>query len=133
MGNVLESEDHKVGSQEPHKKVSQQRARSKKDQDLGMDNAKTSRACLRWTLASRSGDGVGYLNMQGPTTPKQKPKCEGCACPGPFLGPFFLESRACAQWERAMDCVSVMASVKCWIDIDFRTEVILSGTDVMEG
>lgn len=57
----METENHKAGSQEPVK-VSQQRARSKKDQGLGVDNTK-----MPWTLASKSGDGVGYLNTQGPT------------------------------------------------------------------
>lgn len=68
---MLESEDHKAGSQELCKKVSQQRARSKKEQDLGMDNAKISRVCLHWGPASKSGDGVGYLHT-GPDHPLTK-------------------------------------------------------------
>lgn len=88
-GKELESDDHKARSQELHKKVSQQRARlNPKDQDVGMANAKISRACLHWIPASKSEDGVGYLNTQGLTTRKHKHRCEGNPAEASSSAPF---------------------------------------------
>lgn len=111
---MLKIEDHKSGSQEPCKKVSQQRARSKP----GLGHGQCQDHKSLFTLDTKSGEGMGYLNTQGPTTSKQNASAK-VTLPRPLPQPVLSEK------SRPIGKSNGLCQYRCpVIDTDFWIQLI---------